>query len=80
MKCSEICKWVLFCTILTIGFIAFMVLAGEEDSNNPLPFGTFCLNKLGALAVMMICYYIGKKLHAAGLLPKKLEEDLEEEL
>lgn len=78
-KYSETCKWVLFYTICTIGFIAFMVLAGEEDPCNPMPLGTFFLYKIGALAVLAMCFFAGKKLHTAGMFPKKLDENLEED-
>lgn len=78
-KYSETSKWILFYTICTIGFLAFMVLAGEEDPYNPMPLGTFFLYKIGALAVLALCVFAGKKLHAAGMLPKKLDEELEED-
>ena len=79
-KYSELCKWVLFYALCTVGFIAFMFLCGEEDPNSePLPLGIFFLYKLGSLALIYLCVQIGKKLHAAGMLPKKIDEELEED-
>lgn len=79
MQFSEIGKWVLFFALCSIGTISFMILAGEEDPYDPMPLGTFFLYKFGALGVIGLCIYIGKKLYAAGMLPKRIIKEIEEE-
>lgn len=75
-RLSELGKWVLFYTLFGIGFFAFMVLAGESDD---MPFGTFCLYKLGAMVVIGLCVLAGKRLDKRGMLPKKLYEEMKDE-
>ena len=57
------------------GFLSFIVLAGEEDPRDPMPFGEFFLIKAVAMASLLICFYVGKRLHRAGYLPEELDED-----
>lgn len=73
---KEIGKWVLFGTLCTIGTIAFMVLAGESDE---MPLGQFFLYKIAAGFVLYLCYLVGKKMYASGLLPERVKKDLEED-
>jgi hypothetical protein len=75
-KFSEIWKWAVFYMLFGTGFLAFLVLAGENDE---MPIGTFCLYKLGAIVVILLCVWAGKKLEKAGLLPQKLYEEMEDE-
>lgn len=75
-KYSELGKWVLFYALGIIGVIAFMVLAGENDE---MPFGTFLLYKMAAMAVLALCYCIGKRLYRAGLFPEKIYKELEDD-
>lgn len=57
------------------GFLSFIVLAGEEDPRDPMPFGEFFLIKAVAMASLLICFYVGKRLHRTGYLPEELDED-----
>lgn len=75
-KYTEFGKWVLFYALCIVGFLAFMVLAGENDE---MPLGKFVLYKMAAMAVLALCFYIGKRLRRAGLLPTKIYEEIEED-
>lgn len=75
-KYTELGKWVLFYALGIVGVLAFMVLAGEIDE---MPLGKFFLYKMVAMAVLALCFYIGKRLHRAGLLPTKIYEEIEED-
>lgn len=68
-------QWAAIWFLGVWGFLSFIVLAGEEDPNNPMSLGEFCLMKAGAMASLLICFYIGKRLHRAGYLPEELDED-----
>lgn len=76
---SELGKYVLFFILMMIGLFAFCILAGEESSNNPMPFKIFLLYKLGSMAVLALLYFIGRILHRAGLLPAEFDEELKED-
>lgn len=75
-KYTEFGKWVLFYALGIVGFFAFMMLAGENDE---MPLGKFILYKMAAMAVLALCYCIGKRLYRAGILPKKIYEKIEED-
>ena len=68
-KKRKIIQQVNLYTLFAVGFIAFFVLAGEEDPHNPVSFGDFCLIKGAALAVLLVCLGVGKYLGRRGLLP-----------
>lgn len=57
------------------GFLSFIVLAGEEDPRDPMTLGEFFLIKVAAMASLLLCCYVGKRLHKAGYLPEELDED-----
>lgn len=72
---SKAVRWATLWVLGIWGFISFIVLAGEEDPNNPLSLGEFFFMKVGAMASLLICFYVGKRLHRAGYLPEELDED-----
>lgn len=71
-------QWAIFSTLLLVGFIAFMVVAGEEDPANPMSFGRFVLLKGAALAVLALCVWGGKWLHRHGCFPEYIDRELKE--
>lgn len=76
-KYSEIVKWGLFYTLSTIGSIAFIFLCGEPTGG--IVTEMYFIGNAIAIAVIIMCVYAGKKLHAAGLFPEKLYKEFEEE-
>lgn len=72
---SKAVKWAVLWILGIWGFLSFIVLAGEEDPNNPMPFSEFLIIKAGAMASFLLCFYVGKRLHRAGYLPDELDED-----
>lgn len=73
---SKAVRWAALWILCILGFISFIVLAGEESPNNPMSLGEFFLIKLGGMASLLICFYVGKRLHRAGYLPDELDEDI----
>jgi len=61
--------------LFVIGLLALVVLAGEEDPENPVSPGYFCLVKGVALAVLLGCIGIGKLLGRRGLLPDLKDDE-----
>lgn len=73
-------QWVIICTILLIGVIAFMVVMGDEDPEAPMSLLNFFLIKSAGCIVIYVCYLIVKNLYKRGFLPTyfydlMLEED-----
>ncbi len=62
-------------SLFAVGLVAFIALAGEEDPQNPVSFGDFCLIKGAALAVLLGCVGIGKLLGRHGLLPSDKDNE-----
>lgn len=76
---KTIAKHILFFIIASAEVLLFMIVAGEESPNEPMPFEKFFLLKFGALAGMYIFYRIGKVLYNAGLFPDHIYKEIEEE-
>lgn len=74
-KKRKIIQQVNLYTLFSVGFIAFLVLAVEEDPHNPISFVDFCLIKGAALAVLLGCLGVGKYLDRRGLLPDLNDEE-----
>jgi len=75
-KCAQ---WAVFLALCFIGCIAFMVLAGDDNPANPLPFSRWLLMKVVAGVVLYACYLCGRTLHRFGFLPEYLDKTLSEE-
>lgn len=76
-KCVQ---WTALSTVCMVGFIAFMLLAGEENPRCPIPLGEWVAIKLAALVVIALCVCIGKLLYRLGYLPKFLDKLVEEDI
>ena len=68
-------QWTAMWFLALWGFMSFLVLAGEDDPYDPMPFRRFCLLKGVAMASLLLCMYVGKKLHKAGYLPDELDDE-----
>ncbi|MCF0187914.1 MAG: hypothetical protein HUK04_00245 [Bacteroidaceae bacterium] len=68
-------QWATMTALVSVGFLAFMVVAGDENPENPMNIGAFCLIKGAAMAVIYGCYRVGKILDRKGLLPEVSEDD-----
>ena len=73
-KVTKLAKYVLLTILVAIGFIAFMVLAGESET---MPLGRFVAYKAASATVLTLCVIVGKKLYKSDLLPEWKEEDIE---
>ncbi len=76
---KKFAQWALFSALCFIGIIAFMILAGDEDPMNPMPFGRWLLIKALAMVVIAICIWGGKRLYKKGYLPEYIDTITEEE-
>lgn len=75
-KCVQ---WTALSTVCIVGLFAFMLLAGDEDPMNPMPFGRWLLIKALAMVVIAICIWGGKRLYKKGYLPEYIDTVTEEE-
>lgn len=73
---SKAVQWAALWFLGVWGFLSFIVLAGEVAPCDPMPFGEFFLIKALAIASLLLCYYVGKRLHKAGYLPEYLDNDI----
>ena len=73
-------QWAAFIALSLVGCVAFMVLAGDEDPANPIPFSRWLLLKAGAGVVLYLCYRVARRLHRLGFLPAYLDRITEEEV
>ena len=76
-KCVQ---WTALSTVCMVGFIAFMLLAGEENPRCPIPLGEWVIIKISALIVIALCVCTGKLLYRLGYLPKFLDKLVEEDI
>lgn len=74
MKSNKTVKWAIFYAIGLWAMLSFIVLAGDEDPQNPMPLLDFFLIKTGALASFALSLWVGKLLNRAGFLPEISED------
>lgn len=67
-------QWAILSALVLVGFMAFLVMCGDDDPFNPMPLGQFLFIKAVALAVFGCCVWIGKICNKKGLLPEMEEE------
>ena len=73
-------QWTAFIALCLIGCLAFMLVAGDEDPTNPIPFSQFLLLKAAGGVGLYLCYRVGRWLHRHGYLPEYLDRMTEEEV
>lgn len=71
-------QWAIVTALFGVGFLALMVIAGDDEPANPLPLGEWFLIKAVAAAVCYACYRVGRFLYSLGLLPV-MDIDMDEE-
>ncbi len=74
----KLIQWAIVTALFGVGFIALLVVAGDDDPENPLPLGKWFLIKATAAAVGYACYRFGRYLYNLGLLPV-MDTDFEED-
>lgn len=67
-------QWGILSVLMTVVFMAFVVLAGDDNPYDPMPLFKFLILKLLALAVLGGCVWVGKVCDSKGLLPDIKEE------
>ena len=80
MTVKDIGKKVLLGTIFCWGMLSFMVLAGDEDPNNPMTASEFFLAKFAAFVSLAMCVLAGKYCYRKGWLPEELDNIDDEEI
>lgn len=73
---KKVIQWSILSTLFSVGFLAFLVLAGEDDPQNPLPLGRWLTVKGCAAAVVYFCIKLGKYLDRKGLIPEIDENEI----
>lgn len=76
MRKKKIIQWSIMTALCVWGFIAFMILAGEESPTSNLTLGQFLFIKIGALGHLALCIIIGKWLNKKGLLPEMKDKEV----
>lgn len=67
-------------TVLTVlfvwGILSFLVIAGERNPESSLNILVFYVIKVLALASLILCICVGKRMHRAGKLPEDLDDEI----
>lgn len=61
--------------VLVIGFIGFILIAGEEDTNNPMPLLKWAILKALGVAMFGGSIFLGILLDRKNLLPECNEDE-----
>lgn len=75
-KQKKLIQYACFYTLATLGLIAFMVVAGDDDPYNPMPLSEWFLIKGAAAAACWLIWRIGKVLDQHGYMPEFKDDDL----
>lgn len=67
---TSVIQHAILYALFSVGFFAFIFLAGDDDPMNPLPLSEWFAIKLCAAAVIGLCVLLGKYLSRKGLLPE----------
>lgn len=70
-------QWIILTIIFCIGFIAVLIIFGEETPGKTMSLMMFCGSKFAAGEVLYLCVLAWKYFNRRGLLPEF--KDLEEE-
>ena len=62
-------QWACVTALSLVGFTGFVMMACEDDMNNPTPFLKWLVIKVVGLALFCACFKIGQMLEKKGLLP-----------
>ena len=67
-------QWACLAALFMIAFIGFLMMAGEDDINNPMPFLKWIVIKTIGMALFVSCFKLGQVLEKKGLLPECKED------
>ena len=76
---KRIAQWSIFSMLFLVGFVAFLILCGEETSGQNISELDFFGSKLAAGAVLYLCVLVGKYFDRLGLLPEVEDPEKEEQ-
>lgn len=79
MTTGNLFKWCIATAIFGVGFFGLLILAGDDDPYNPMPFGRWFMLKASGAALIYVAYLVGKLLYRNDLLPDSFYEELDEE-
>lgn len=68
-------QWAYMTALFLVGFTGFVMMAGEDDMNNPMLFLKWLVIKVIGLALFCACFKIGQVLGRKGLLPECKEDE-----
>ncbi len=68
-------QWACVTALSLVGFTGFVMMACEDDMNNPTPFLKWLVIKAIGLALLIACFKIGQVLEKKGLLPDCNDEE-----
>lgn len=71
---SNIFKMGILTVVFGIGFFGFLLLAGDDEPSNPLPFGLWLLYKGLGGGLIYAAIQIGKWLNRSNLLPDSFRD------
>lgn len=74
---KSVIQHVILFALFSVGFFAFMLLAGDDDPSNPLPIEQWLGIKLAAAVVIYACIKLGKFLDSKGLLPEMDDPEID---
>ena len=64
MRICRIWQFVLLYTLVAVGIFSLLVGGGDASQTlQPLPVGKWFAIKAGAFAIVVLCFYLGKKLN-----------------
>lgn len=62
-------QWACVIALSLVGFTGLVMMASEDDMNNPMPFLKWLVIKVIGLALFVACFKIGQVLEKKGLFP-----------
>lgn len=67
-------KWVILTILFVCGIFCLILVLGEENPYDPIPFWKYVLLKAAGFVGCAICIVAGLYLHESGFLPNIPEE------
>lgn len=76
---KEFAKWAAISALTVIGSMAFMVMAGDENPEQPMSVGVFLLVKAISMFILVGCLLTVRYMYQHGYMPDLLNRLAEEE-
>lgn len=71
-------QWAILSVLFGIGFLAILIIAGDENPEQPMSNADWFAIKIAAGAALYACVIVGKCLYRLGVLPV-MDDDIKEE-